>query len=611
VLPSAALMAGRTKSSLYLTATCLALGLSACVSITPTRRIPSAADSLLALTLLDETIVAHTRRVLEHNSDLRLALGLRLDRLPTNYADVRREDARYARAVQRELERVRYDALSQDNYLTLLAVHWELSNEGEAPIYRALDFTAVVPGVSPIPAIARSMALHPIEEEQDVARYLYLLDNLGLFFFEKRQLLIDQAAAGITIPRIALDGVVSFLSAFRQSGSASPFALTSERLTHIDSLTRPSIAAAIAQRIDSDVNVYLDSLIGYLDGPYRAQLADTASTAAIGLGRYPGGREYYQYLLHRSTTLEVTPADLYRYGTGEVERIANAMSVLRATMGFAGSDSAFRASLRDDAKYRIESPNEFTQRVQDALRVMRDTLRSRFTMDAPDSLSFVPRAAQPFDGAEILNLRERDAIDERWRFEYAADRITRVPAYVIPALVAREIWPGRYALLHRVTHNDSLPTVRQLMRFPGFVDGWSEHARALVGELGLYTDRLHAYGALMLELEATARMVADIGLHYYGWTYPEAVRYLRLHSVDPGSAASDALRIAIAEPARAVAAKIGSRELAGQRAWVRRQLGAQFDDGALQRELFRVGALPLPILTQHLAWYVWKTKQKN
>jgi hypothetical protein len=112
-------MPGRPKRLLHLTPTCLALGLSACVSITPTRRIPSAADSLLALTYLDGAIVAHTRHVLQHDIDLRLTLGLRLDRLPAHYAATRREDARYARSVQRDLERVRYDALSQDNYLTL------------------------------------------------------------------------------------------------------------------------------------------------------------------------------------------------------------------------------------------------------------------------------------------------------------------------------------------------------------------------------------------------------------------------------------------------------------------------------------------------------------
>lgn len=476
-------------------------------------------------------------------------------------------------------------------------------------MYRALDFTAVVPGASQIPAIARAMAQHQMDEQEDLARYLYLLDNLGLFFTEKRQLLREQAATGITIPRIALDSVIAFLKTFRQAGSASPFALSSERLTRVDSLARAGVAAAIAERIDSDANVQLDSLIEYLDGPYRAQLADTVIGAPIGLGRYPGGREYYQYLLQRSTTLEVTPADLYRYGTGEVERIVNAMSVLRATLGFGGSDSAFRASLRQDARFVVQSPNDFELRVQDALRAMRDTLQARFVVGQLDSLTLAPRASQPLDGARIVNLHEGDVIDPHARLEYAADRIQRLPAYVIPALVAREIVPGRYALLSTVVRSESLPTLRQLMHFPGFVDGWSEHARALAGELGLYADRYDAYGALMLELETTARMVADIGLHYYGWTYPEAVRYLRLHSVDPSSASSDALRIAIAEPARAVAAKIGSRELAGQRAWVRRQLGDQFDDGALQRELFRIGVLPLPIVSQHLAWYVWKTKQ--
>ncbi len=596
---------------LNLTPACVALVLSAaCVaSIAPTRRTPSAADSLIALTLLGETIVQHTRRVLQHDAEQRLRLGMRLDRLPSGYASSRREDARYARSVQRNLERVRYDALSQDDYLTLLAVHWDLSNENEAPVYRMLDFTALVPGASPIPAIARAMAQHPIEEQEDLARYVYLLDNLGLFFAEKRQLLREQAAAGITIPRVALDTVVAFLKTFRQAGSVSPFVLTSERLTRIDSLARPRVVAELAQRIDGDVNVQLDSLIEYIDGSYRAQLADTASDSPIGLGRYPGGREYYQYLLRRSTTLEVTPADLYRYGTSEVERIVNAMSVLRVTLGFGGSDSVFRATLGEDAKFRVESPNDFERRMQEALRGMRDTLTSRFVIAVADSVSFARRASQPLDGARIVNLREGDAIDARWRLEYAADRITRLPAYVIPAVIAREILPGRYALLSTVVRNESLPTIRQLMRFSGFVDGWSEHTRALAGELGLYADRHNAYGALMLELEATARMVADIGLHYYGWTYPEAVRYLRLHSVDASSASSDALRIAIAEPARAVAAKVGGRELAGQRAWVRRQLGPQFDDSALQRELFRVGVLPLPIVSQHLAWFVWKVKQ--
>jgi uncharacterized protein (DUF885 family) len=133
----------------------------------------------------------------------------------------------------------------------------------------------------------------------------------------------------------------------------------------------------------------------------------------------------------------------------------------------------------------------------------------------------------------------------------------------------------------------------------------------LVGELGLYMDDYQAYGALVLELEAAARMVADLGIHAFSWTYQQAVRYLRLYSVDPGTAEGDVLRIAVVEPARAIAAKVGSREFAGQRAWVRRELGTQFDDGALQREIFRVGVLPLALLSQHLTWFVWQEKNRG
>ena len=111
------------------------------------------------------------------------------------------------------------------------------------------------------------------------------------------------------------------------------------------------------QRISGDINTQIDSLVEYLDEPYRAwpapgvsQGQDTVSGAALGLSQYPGGRQYYQYLLGRTTTLDVPPKDLYTYGVREVERISGALAALRGKLGFSGSDSAFRAMLREDAQ---------------------------------------------------------------------------------------------------------------------------------------------------------------------------------------------------------------------------------------------------------------------
>ncbi|MGQ0640193.1 MAG: DUF885 family protein [Gemmatimonadaceae bacterium] len=174
----------------------VALVLAACASVSSTRRVPRVADSLLALTQLNETLVDHTRQVLQRSVEQRLALGLRLDRLPTLYAGSRREEAQYARGVQRELEGIWYEALSQDDYLTLLAIHWDLGNATEASVYRTLDYGAVIPGASPIPAIARSLSQHPIESGEDVERYFFLLENLAMFFPELRQNLSEQAKTG-------------------------------------------------------------------------------------------------------------------------------------------------------------------------------------------------------------------------------------------------------------------------------------------------------------------------------------------------------------------------------------------------------------------------------
>jgi uncharacterized protein (DUF885 family) len=591
-----------------LTSVCvLAWGLAGCASLGSSGRVPRAADSLLAQAQLNETLVEHTSETLRRNVDVRLALGLRLDRLPTLVAGSLREDAMYAREVQRDLEDIWYAALTQNDYLSLLSTHWDLSNDAEAPVYRTLDYSAVIPGVSPIPAIARSLALHPIESREDVLRYIFLLDNVGLFFPELRQTLSDQAKRHITIPVPALDSVVAFVKQFRQPAARSPFALDAERLTRIDSISRGKVLAEITQKVDSQINVQIDSLIEFLDGEYR-KLASDSTQATFGLHSYPGGTQYYQYLIRRVTTLEVSPNDLYTYAVREVGRISAAMAAIRTKLGFSGSDSAFRASLRGDQRFVLQSTGDFEARVVKAVQLLRDSVYARLGIAISDSLSLVARDSEILDGSRTVNLVEPDALDPRYRLEYARDQITRMPTFVIPALIAREVVPGRFALISAVRRNDTIPTLRQLMRFPGFVDGWGEHARGLVGELGLYADDHEAYGALMVELEAAARMVTDLGIHAFGWTHPNAVRYLRLHSVDPTTADGDVLRIAVAEPARAIAAKVGSREFGGQRAWVRRELGPLFNDGALQREIFRVGVLPLPLLSQHLTWFVWKTK---
>lgn len=584
-----------------------ALGIGACATIGPTHRVPTAADSLFALSLLNEALVEHTRHVVEYDAQKRLALGIRLDRLPNAYAGTRRAEARYARRVQSALENIAFDVLPQDEYLSLRAVHWELETEAEAAVYTSLDFSAVIPGASPLPAIARALALHPIEELKDVERYLYLLDNLGLFISELRSNLAEQAKNGIRIPRVAVDSVVVFLRDYQLPAAVNPFMLAEQRLTQVDSASRLRLAATIAEKIEKSINPQVDSLIAYLQGPY-ATAADSARPAVLGLVQYPGGREYYQYLLRRHTTLDVSAGDLLAYGLREVERVTSAMTALRGQLGFAGSDSAFRVKLAADARYRIGDPNEFEARVQSAYSVMRDSLRIRLGITVPDSVRFLRRAPHVFDGTRRVKLREGDGLDPTNRLEYDVEHVRRIPTYLIPALVARELVPGRLTVINSIQRSETIPTLRQLMRFAGAVDGWSEYARGLAGELGLYGDSVVAYGALMLELETSARMVTDLGIHHLGWPHQEAVRYLRDYSVDRSAAESDVMRIALTEPARAVAVKVGSREFGGLRAWVRREQGNQFNDGALQREILRVGVLPLQVLGQHLTWWVWKSK---
>jgi len=90
--------------------------------------------------------------------------------------------------------------------------------------------------------------------------------------------------------------------------------------------------------------------------------------------------------------------------------------------------------------------------------------------------------------------------------------------------------------------------------------------------------------------------VVDTGLHTKGWSREQAVAYMLDNSGMGRSDAEAEVDRYIANPAQALAYKIGALTIQRLRRKAEAQLGPRFDIRAFHDQVLGSGALPLPVL---------------
>lgn len=146
----------------------------------------------------------------------------------------------------------------------------------------------------------------------------------------------------------------------------------------------------------------------------------------------------------------------------------------------------------------------------------------------------------------------------------------------------------------------ALPPFRRYARYNAFIDGWELYAVELAAPSDLH-ERL---SQLELDRRHAALAVIDTGIHALHWTRPQAIDYLRTHTLLSDSAAGTDTDHVIARPARFAAATIGVIELNQLRALAQRSLGAKFSVDAFNRAVLASGPLPMDLLQQQVEQWI-------
>jgi uncharacterized protein (DUF885 family) len=341
---------------------------------------------------------------------------------------------------------------------------------------------------------------------------------------------------------------------------------------------------------------------------HELQLQRKSASNDPGIAARPHGEEFYRWALKASTTTSMSPDEVHEMGKAELQRLHAQMDAILKEIGYAnGSVGERMKGLAKDPQYkfsdgdkgraeilvfindrlswaRAQMPRAFNHPVNPNMEVRR--LPPEEEPGAPAAYGGAGSIDGKIPGRFWINLRTTDL-----HSKYS------VADLAFHEAIPGHIWQGEY------TH--AMPTIRQMLAFNAYSEGWALYAEQLADELGAY-DRYHVgrLGYLQSIAFRACRLVVDTGIHAKRWTREQGVRFfVDMNGSNPLEVASEVDRYC-AWPGQACGYKVGHSEIVRQRDKAKASLGAKYDVKAFNDTVVLGGNVPLDVLAKNVDEYV-------
>ena len=446
-------------------------------------------------------------------------------------------------------------------------------------------------------------SVHAVSSERDARRYVARLRAFALKSEQTIAALREREAAGVVLPRFALDQVAAQLAALI-APTPSMHPLRAAFARKLESLPADAMDASTKTRLLSEAET---AIAGDVLPAYRALAAfvDTQRArqqSSHGAWSLPDGDAYYAWCVARHTTTTRQPDELHDWGRAEVARIEAEMdAVLRArglTQGSVGertlklaADPAQVYPNTDEGRQTVLARyREIIDEIERGMHVAFD-LRPRqgvevkavptYSQDGEAAASYRPGA---IDGSRpgifFVNLRD----------------LRETPKFSMRTVAYHEAIPGHHFQIAIQQELTDVPFFRRVLPFTAYAEGWALYAERLAWELGYQNDPLDNLGRLRDEMLRATRLVVDTGIHRKRWTREQAIDYMVRYTGMSVSEVTTEVERYFVDPGQALAYKVGMGAILDARSRTQAKLGSRFDLKAFHNQVLRHGALPLTLL---------------
>ncbi|MDQ6893627.1 MAG: DUF885 domain-containing protein [Acidobacteriota bacterium] len=556
-----------------------------------------AADSSAALKRAQDSYTAFLER---ESLMLRTRRGLPIESLPDVSLEKAEKDAAFGRSLSAGLAGVAAADLNHEEVLSLEILRKEARALEETPGHWWLTFP-ITPYTFQFMGVHPAFAAHPFRDRADADRYEKLLSAYAAFLRSIEAKVRVQAQRGIRIAKPELPLIAGMLEPVARESGSNLLRVAPERLAALPAADRDAFAARAASKIDSEVRAAARSLIEALGGEYAARAPDS-----VGLAQYPGGKDYYRYLVRRTTTLDVPPEEIHRIGLAAMDQINADLEEQRAKVRFSGTLAEFRQSLKKDPRFYAKTPEEVGERLMAA--------QNRILPRIPEIFGKQPRAQfgvkrlEPALEASITfgYYQWPTPQESKGFYKYNGTHLDERTMIGAGTLISHELVPGHHFQINLQYENESLPSFRRdSFGYTAFVEGWGEYSSFLAGELGMYDDPYDRCGRLLFDAFLTSRLVVDTGMNLLGWSRERAMAYMRENTIQSETEiATETLRYSSDLPSQALAYKMGMRKFVELREKAKKALGTSFDPRRYHDMILASGTVPMDLAERKVDWFI-------
>ncbi len=451
-------------------------------------------------------------------------------------------------------------------------------------------------------------SVQPFKTVKDYDDFLGRIDGFLVVMEQAKTNMREGMGKGYVQPRILMEKVIPQLesqlvesveqSAFYRPVKNMPASFSAEdrtRLTdaYVDAIGTRLIPAYAAMR-DFVRDEYIP-----------------AARDSDGIDGIPGGRDIYAYLVRRTTTTDMTPAEIHELGLREVERIHGEMQTVMSDVAFDGDLPAFFKFLNTDPQFYFDDG----QQLIDGYNALRDEVHGKVMalFHRFPKAEYEIRAVEPFrekSAAGGSYMRPSPDGSRPGVFYANTYDIKARPKWSMESLFLHEAVPGHHFQGALTLEIEGLPRFRKFGGFTAYSEGWALYAESLGKEMGMLTDPYQYFGALNAELWRAIRLVVDTGLHSQGWTREQVLEYMYANSpTKPARAVAEAERY-MAIPSQALAYKVGQLKIAELRTRAETALGDDFDIKAFHAQVLDDGPVPLSVLEAKIDRWIARELQE-
>jgi uncharacterized protein (DUF885 family) len=337
-----------------------------------------------------------------------------------------------------------------------------------------------------------------------------------------------------------------------------------------------------------------------------------AGRADPGISSIPDGAKYYQFLIRRETTTNLTADQIHKIGLEEVQRDEAAMLEIARKLGF-DDLKAFRESIKNNPKLRPASPEALLAAYQGHVNDMEGKLPQLFGRLPKNKLEVVRMP-------EYIEKTSPPAYYDPGSPEAGRPGHLWVNYYNVPnrsllnveAIAYHEGLPGHHLQISIAQEQQGVPEFRKHLEYTAFVEGWALYSERLGKDVGFYQDPYSDFGRLDADMWRAIRLVVDTGVHSEHWTRQQMLDYFHQYSAMDEPTIQSEIDRYIAWPGQALAYKIGQLEILALRDRAQKELGDKFDIRAFHDQVIDAGALPLDELEGRImAWIASRKAEKK